>query len=394
MTTSIVIICIIILDLVTVWGVKRGFPQFSSRYGKSIQTVFIIQAVLAIVIVLFGQFQRYIGDYRIIALSYYFFGGMTALYIPKLVFSCFLIVCKAVRKHNKFAKYGFWISATFALLVVWGVLFGRYDFKVEHVEIKSDIIPQSFDGYRIMQLSDIHAGSFAGIAHRFQKAVDLANEQKPDIIVMTGDIVNNYAEELIPFIPIFSQLSAADGKFAVLGNHDYGGYFKWKSPIDSVTNHKNIKSNIELMGFVFLDNEAIVIKRNEYDSIALIGVENWGVLKRFPKRADVQKAMENVRDIPFKVLITHDPSLWTRDIKNLKDVTVTLAGHTHGGQMGVKIGKKRMGPAILLPRFRYWAGLYKYGEQYLYINRGLGVIGFPARIGMPPEITVITLRNI
>ena len=395
MTSAFVIISIIVLDAITLKGIIRGFPQFFARCRRGLRIAFIVQSAVAAAIVLGGLFQRYVDDYRLIALYYHFFGAVAAIYIPKAAYAALLFADLKIKATSRLrlAKYGLWACMPFVLLVVWGILFGRYNFTVEQVELTSDSLPHDFDGYKIVQLSDIHTGSFAGAAHRFKKAVDLVNEQKPDLIVMTGDIVNNFADELTAFIPVFSQLKAVDGKYAVLGNHDYGGYFKWKNPADSVANINAIKSAIVKMGFVLLNNQATTISRYDTNHIALIGVENWGILKRFPKRADLKKAMEPVNDMPFKIVLAHDPSFWTKEIKDKSDVALTLTGHTHGMQMGVKIGNKRYGPAPLFPRFRYWAGLYQGGNQYLYVNRGLGVIGFPARIGMPPEITVITLRN-
>ena len=396
-----VIISIILLDFLTAKGIKSGFPIFSSRNWQKIKYAIIVQAVVAISIALFGVlFQKKISDFRIIALYYYFFGGVAALYAPKSIYALFVIfdwsVAKIKNQKSKIknCRYGFWVSLPVTCVVVWGILFGQYNFKVENIEVACSNLPQAFNNYKIVQISDVHTGSFARSSHRFQKVVDLINEQKPDLIVMTGDIVNNFADELIAFIPIFSQLNAHDGKFAVLGNHDYGGYYKWKNPADSVANFNALVGNIEEMGFEFLNNRAVIIQRGDADSIALTGVENWGVLKRFPKRADLNKALNPVRDVQFKVLITHDPSLWAKEVEGKTDIALTLTGHTHGMQMGVKIGDKRYTPAPLFPRFRrHSIGLYKTGEQYLYISRGLGVIGFPARIGMPPEITVITLKN-
>ena len=219
----------------------------------------------------------------------------------------------------------------------------------------------------------------------------MINAQNPDLIVFTGDMVNNFAEEAYPLIPIFSQLEAKDGKYAVLGNHDYGGYYDWEEPADSVNNHIDLERCIATMGFVLLNNQAVVIGRDNLNRIALIGVENWGVEEYRPKQGAVESAMWPVSDAPFKILLSHDPSHWVEKIRQKTDITLTLSGHTHGMQMGVKVGKKRFSPARM--RYRYWAGLYREGRQYLYVNRGLGVVGFPGRIGMPPEITVIRLKT-
>jgi predicted MPP superfamily phosphohydrolase len=243
-----------------------------------------------------------------------------------------------------------------------------------------------------VQISDFHLGTFAGIENRFQKVVDMINEQNPDLIVFTGDAVNNFADEIIPCIPIFSQLKARDGILAVLGNHDYGGYYKWKNASDSIANHEKIKSNIKQMGFTLLNNQAVKISRCDSDVIAIVGTENWGKVKRFPKRADLDKALEQVQDIPFKILLTHNPEFWSQKVKDKTDIALTLAGHIHGTQIGIKLGKKRYGMANML-RSAYLVGLYRSDKQYLYVNRGLGSTNFLARIGMTPEITVITVKK-
>jgi len=302
------------------------------------------------------------------------------------------------------AKAGLFASFGLVCLVIWGILFGRFNFTVEQADVVIDDLPPAFNGYKIVQIADVHAGSFAGCTHRFQKAVDLINMQNPDFIVFTGDMVNNFAEELAPLIPIFSQLNARDGKYAVLGNHDYGGYCNWKTPADSIANHKAIKNGIEQMGFVLLNNQSVILPSpfsppsplspTFPDHIALIGIENWGVQKKRPKHGNLEKAIKQVRDIPVKILLSHDPSFWREHVKGKTDIALTLSGHSHGMQMGIKLGEKRFSPASLLRhRYHHGVGLYRSGSQHLYINRGLGVIGFSGRIGMPPEITVITLKK-
>jgi len=397
MNLSILTIIVIILDFKMVRGLKKVFPRFSSRHWRGIKLAFIIQASLSVAILLFAIFfNRKISDYRFFTWYFYMFGAVCTVYVPKAYIAFFLLVDRFVKlsknSQHVVAKCGYWTSLFVAFLFVWGIVFGRYNFTVEQVEIPLANLPQSFDGYRIVHLSDIHTGSFVGSVHRFQEVTDLINEQMPDLIVMTGDVVNNFADEILPFIPIFSQMKARDGKFAVLGNHDYGGYHDWSNLADSVANFKAIKNNIEQMGFTVLENQSITIERGDSCRIALVGVENWGIFERFPKRADLEKALETVRDVPFRILLTHDPAFWTKFVEGKADIALTLAGHTHGMQLGLKIGNKRYNPLFKM-RFGFLAGLYQTGEQYIYINRGLGVGLFPGRIGMPPEITVITLRK-
>ena len=411
MASLFIVLQIIILDVITLRGVRKIFPRFSARHRKYIRNAIIILATVSVLIILVGHiFQRRIFDYRLFAFYYYLFGLVATIYIPKFLFTLFLfadwmisaIRIRPVKVHHSrhiVAKGGFWVSLGSVCFIVWGILFGRFNFSVEHVDVTIDNLPPSFHGYKIVQISDVHAGSFAGHTYRFQKAVDLINRQEPNLIVFTGDMVNNFADEATSLIPLFSQLDACDGKFAVLGNHDYGGYHDWKTPSDSAANHKALENAIEQMGFVLLNNQSAVIDLSDHtilpssDRIALIGIENWGIQKRYPKRSDPDQAMEPVRDIPFKILLSHNPAFWPEYVVGKTDIALTLSGHTHGMQMGVRLGKKYYGPAIFFRRsYRYWAGLYRTGNQYLYVNRGLGVIGFPGRIGMSPEITVITLR--
>ena len=401
---------IIVVDIVTVWGLKRTFPQFYSRYLRGIRIAFIIQATVSVAMVFGGlTIQRHISDYRLFGWYYYFWGLIGALYLPKSFYTTLVMMDYVLSKISKLyrrqfdkfprgsrcipAKCGFWISIALTGLIVWSIFFGRNNFHVENVEIFIDDLPSAFHGYKIVQISDIHAGSFSGSTERFQKAVDLINRQAPNLIVCTGDMVNNYAGELTPLIPVFSLLEAPDGKYAVLGNHDYGGYSKWDHPSDSAANHEALVNAIEQMGFVLLNNESKIISRYNSDRMALIGIKNWGVHKRHPKLGNLEKAMEPVRDISFKILLSHDPSFWPRKVEEKTDIALTLSGHTHGMQMGIKLGKKHFSLAPLL-RLPYGTGLYQTEKQYLYVNRGLGVIGFPGRIGMLPEITVISLWKV
>jgi len=390
----------ILLDFVTERGLQKTFPRYASLHRKAIRRVMVVLLSASAAVILCGMIlDRKISDYRIITWYSYFFGCVAVLYLPKFVYAMFLLFDRMIqgihthrRKHRHIvAKCGFWSGIVTIFLVMWGILFGKYDCTVERVEIAFDHLPAEFDGYKIVQISDVHAGSFAGSFDYFQKATDLINSQQPDLIVFTGDMVNNFAEETFSLIPIFSQLNSRDGKYAVLGNHDYGGYYDWKTSIDSINNHNALQRAIERMGFVLLNNQSLAMSKGHSDSIALIGIENWGIERRRPKYANFEQALETKRDIPFKLLLSHDPSFWHEKVKDKTDITLTLSGHTHGMQIGVKIGKKRYSFGKL-QGFRYLSGLYHINEQYLYVNRGLGVIGFPGRIGVSPEITVIILR--
>ncbi|MCL2098790.1 MAG: metallophosphoesterase [Bacteroidales bacterium] len=408
--TFLLLVCLIAaLDVAAVWGIKKTFPKFSARYQQGIWVVFGVQIMVSLLIVAGGYFWiGHIDNYQLMASYYQLFGFLMAVYFPKVLYALFLITDRLIalcrqrraRKQNLLpceqrhllAKYGLAVAVLSMLVIVWGILVGRYNYTVEPVEIFFDNLPESFEGYKIVQISDIHAGSNSGKFGHFDKLVEMINAQSPDLIVLTGDIVNNFSEELAPLEHVFSQLQAKDGKYAVLGNHDYGGYYQWKNPADSLANHIAIKHYISMMGFELLNNRAIVISRDSINLIALAGVENWGILDRFPKRADIERAIQSVANIPFKILLSHDPDYWEEHIKGKIDVALTLSGHSHGMQMGIKLGQRRFGLSNIIHRYRI--GLYQYNNQYLYINRGLGVVAFPGRIGMPPEITVITLQRV
>ena len=272
-------------------------------------------------------------------------------------------------------------------VIVYGVFRSLYRFKVHHVEIEFDTLPQKFKGLRIVQISDIHLGSFNGRYHVFDRAVALINRLEPDFIFFTGDLVNNSAWELKGWESTFKQLSAKTGKYSILGNHDYGDYKQWESTEAKEANFEAIKKFHEDIGFKLLLNEAEIIKREE-EKIAIVGVENWGN-PPFKKYGDLQMALKNTCDVPFKILLSHDPTHWKEEVVKNTNIALTLSGHTHGMQVGLNLKNKKWSP--IKYKYEHWAGIYKENDQHLYVNRGLGWLGFPGRLGMRPEITCINL---
>jgi predicted MPP superfamily phosphohydrolase len=274
-----------------------------------------------------------------------------------------------------------------------GFLYGitnRYNYHVRRVQIKFANLPEAFRGMRLVQISDIHAGSFDD-----EKAVTRGIRQimseNPDLIVFTGDLVNNKAEELEPYKHVFRQLKAPMGVYSILGNHDYGDYVNWPSPQAKRQNLESLKAGHAHMGWRLLVNEHVKLERNG-QSIALIGVENWSNKRNFPRygRMDLATAGINPEQTPFRILLSHDPSHWDAEVLHqYQDVDLTLSGHTHGMQFGVEIPGIRWSPVQYV--YKNWAGLYQEGRQYLYVNRGFGFLGYPGRLGIMPEITVIEL---
>lgn len=275
---------------------------------------------------------------------------------------------------------------------IWGTTKGKYRWRIINNYLSFDNLPASFDGLRIVQISDFHLGSFHENFEPIKEAIQLVNELNPDYIFFTGDLVNEDPSEAEPWIPIFRQLKARYGKYSILGNHDYG----WGSDVTEREKDKNsagVHEMNQLMGFKVMMNEHQILEKDG-DKIGLIGVENWGFSEQnwFPTRGDYQKSVKGMEDVPFKILLSHDPTHWDHHILNKEDVDLTLAGHTHGGQMGISIpGLKEFSVGKLF--YKRYAGLYSENKQHLYVNRGMGFLIFPGRVGMPPEITLHVLNK-
>lgn len=271
-----------------------------------------------------------------------------------------------------------------------GMIRGKYNYKVLQYELTFDDLPEAFDGYTITQISDVHSGSFDN-QEKVAYGIDLINEQQSDLVLFTGDLVNNKAEEMEPWKDLFGKLNARDGVYSVLGNHDYGDYVPWESPEAKATNLQQLKDLQKQMGWKLLLNEYKSIDRDG-QSIKLIGVENWGA-GGFKKAGDLQKACQGVADDDFKVLMSHDPSHWKEEVRDeRRKFHLTLSGHTHGMQFGIEIpGIIKWSPVKY--RYEHWAGIYEDKGQYINVNRGFGFIGYPGRVGIWPEVSVITLRR-
>ncbi len=272
----------------------------------------------------------------------------------------------------------------------YGILSGAHDYRVRKKTLFFPNLPSSFDGIKLAQLSDIHSGSFYNKT-AVQGGIDMLLNEKPDIIFFTGDLVNNKADEMINWVDVFAKVKAPLGVYSTLGNHDYGDYVMWKSSSKKEKNLMDLKATHSAMEWNLLNNSHKKISVNN-EEIAILGVENWSAKARFPKYGSLIKAYEGTEDIPFKVLLSHDPSHWEAEvISKFTDIDITLSGHTHGMQFGVEIGDFRWSPIQYM--YDQWADLYKKGNQYLYVNRGFGFIGFPGRIGILPEITLLTLKK-
>ncbi len=271
---------------------------------------------------------------------------------------------------------------------LYAMVKGKYDYRVHRHTLYFDDLPEAFDGFTITQLSDIHSGSFDN-AEAVQRGIDLANAQKSDLFVFTGDLVNNVATEIEPYMHRFSQLKAPYGQYSILGNHDYGDYVQWGSEEAKAANLAKLKEHHKELKFRLMLDENIPIEKDG-QKIVLIGVQNWG--RGFIQIGDLDEALAGVKHDDFKVLLSHDPTHWEEKVRyHPSHIHLTLSGHTHGAQFGVETDKFRWSPV----KYRYldWAGLAQENKRFLYVNRGFGFLAFSGRLGIWPEITVIELKR-
>jgi len=278
------------------------------------------------------------------------------------------------------------LAAVPFLFFVYGITRGKYRYTVHRKTLYFKDLPPAFDGFTITQVSDIHSGSFHN-KKAVEKGIEMIKSQQSDLFVFTGDLVNNAATEIEPWIDLFKTIKAPFGQFSILGNHDYGDYMAWPSPAAKSANMQRLQRNHAAMGFRLLLDEHVLLEKGG-QQVALLGIENWGV--GFGKRGDLAKALQGIPPNTFKILLSHDPSHWEQEVKNHpENIGLTFSGHTHGMQMGIEAFGWKWSPS----KFRYprWAGLYNENGRFLYVNRGFGFLGFAGRVGIWPEITVVTL---
>lgn len=322
--------------------------------------------------------------------------GMLLAFVPKLFASPILLAEDVFRLFRGFPPRNIYISeATVAvagiifLIFLFGLTRGKHFYRIRRETLYFPDLPEAFDGFTITQLSDIHSGSLRD-RKGVKKGIELANAQNSDLLLFTGDLVNNMASEMDPWISDFAKLKAPYGKYAVLGNHDYGDYIRWTSSLAKHENLRRLKEIHAELGFNLLLNQSVTL-RKQRQSIALIGVENWGK-GGFHQYGDLEKALKGVADDSFKILLSHDPSHWDEvTVDHNQHIHLTLAGHTHGLQFGIELFGFKWSPIQYF--YRQWAGLYTKDGRYLYVNRGFGYHGLNGRVGVWPEITVLTLKR-
>ncbi len=407
----IFIVLILLIDLYIFQAIKTVSASSSSRSKTIIQGIYVGTSILFIACFLLSAYSYSLSIPKIVRT--YLFAMVAGLFVTKIAI-IFFIAIDDVRRLFVWIISKFQSSTATAMdqdsdgisrsvflswvgLATGGTLFGsliygfgnKYNYAIKKNKLAFENLPAGFKGLKIVHISDIHSGSFTdpdSVRHGVQKILD----EKPDIILFTGDLVNDMASEMQEYVHIFSLLKAPMGIYSTLGNHDYGDYATW--PRDGITkeqNMANLKQLYEIMGWRLLMNEHVALERGG-DKIALLGIENWSTKARFPKHGRMDLAHKGTEDFAFKILMSHDPSHWEGQvIPDYSDVDLMLSGHTHGMQFGVQIPGFKWSPVQYL--YKQWNGLYENEKQKLYVNPGFGFIGYPGRVGILPEITVIEL---
>jgi predicted MPP superfamily phosphohydrolase len=405
---------ILAIDFYAYSGIKKLTKKYSRKIRRIVFYLFwIVPALLIAGVITFSIYNRSINPANVIVYFHYISGTFILFYVPKLVFIIFNLVDDIIQLGKWFYKKskrkteldntqgepisrkqfltrtGIVIAGLPFISIAYGIKWGKFNYTIRNHTLSFSNLPNTFNGLRIVQISDFHIGSFLSNIDEVEIAVDLINKQNADLLLFTGDFVNNLSSEMDKFLPILNKLNASVGKYSILGNHDYGEYVPWDSIEEKRQNLDRLVKTQEDLGFKMLINDSDKVEVDG-KSIEIVGVENWG-LPPFPQYGDLDKALSNTNPDSFKILMSHDPTHWDEQVLHKTNIDLTLSGHTHGAQFGIEIPGWRWSPVNM--RYKRWGGLYKEGNQSLYVNTGIGFIGFPGRVGMPPEITVIELKK-
>jgi hypothetical protein len=406
----IVVAIMLVLEIYVFQAIKMVLPVNSPRLRMSIIVIYWLVAILMVAILFVLPYVNYEAWPRPVRI--YIFSVIVAAFFSMVIASLFLavddlrrgatwLIVKMFRNPAQEVEAGS-ESITRSAFITWlGLAFGgglfttmlygfsnKYNYTVKKLNLGFNNLPESFKGTKIVHISDIHCGSFMN-KEAVQRGIDKIIKENPDLILFTGDLVNDRAVEMAEYLDVFNQLKAPLGVYSTLGNHDYGDYYHWPSLEEKTENLRQLKEIHNQLGWRLLLNENIILEKNN-QQVALIGVENWSAKGNFSRYGSMEKAYPGAEKTPFKILMSHDPSHWDGEIRrNYNDIDLMLSGHTHGMQFGVELPNFRWSPVQYM--YKQWAGLYEEENQKLYVNRGFGFIGYPGRVGILPEITVITL---
>ena len=370
------------------FGIYKSLVHFkcgdSPKRGYCVFSVIVWALFLLAILVP----KKDIGNNGLVVIMWMLF-SVLSIYVAKLLFLLFSLICSIFVKSKNCLIAPCIIALSSLGLLLYSSAVTPYQINVSNIDIEFDNLPKAFDNYKIVQFSDLHLGSYISGSTFIDELVDSINAQNANITVFTGDIVNRQSNEMAVYTECLKKLCSPDGVFSVLGNHDYGDYMHWESEGMKKLDVESLVSMQQRMNWTILNNSHTII-RNGNDSIALIGVENWGD-PPFKMYADLSSSYPNLNDSTFKILLSHNPAHWDAEIIDKTNIALTLSGHTHAMQCAFNIFGKYISPAVF--RYSRWSGLYTNQEkQYLYVNSGIGEVAIPARIGVKPEITVITLH--
>jgi predicted MPP superfamily phosphohydrolase len=406
----IIVLILLIIDFYVFTAVRFLAHNNTDKSRTIIFSLYWLISLSAVAFIILLPYTQYLENH--IVFRNYVFAIIIGLFFAKLIASVFFLLDDVRRflvwlmakifpktgvdftNENTYISRSVFLSWTGFILgggLFATLLYGfsnKYDYKVKKIKLSFSNLPAAFKGLRILQVSDIHSGSFTDKA-AVKKGVDLILKQNADLILFTGDLVNDKADEMHDYMDVFDKLKAPMGVFSTLGNHDYGDYTSWPSAEAKKENLERLKQIHGELGWRLLMNEHVVLEKNN-QQIALIGIENWSAFGSFPKYGRMDLAYPGSEKYPFKILMSHDPSHWDAEVRTkYPDIDLMLAGHTHGMQFGVENPYFKWSPVQYF--YKEWAGLYKEGKQKLYVNRGYGFIGYPGRVGILPEITVFEL---
>lgn len=354
------------------------------RWGKgAMATYMYFHIALLAILVIIGSIAAHGGLQAHIPILMWVMYAYFLLYLPKFCYAAISWIDYLWRPTGKAGSYAGVVIGLIVIIIMIGACVNRTKLEVKEITIESDRLPRSFDGYRIVQFSDAHLETL--FSSRFVRhIVETINQQDADLVCFTGDLVNRTATEVIPYQDILSGITARDGVFSIMGNHDYGDYVRWHEPQEKEENIDFLHALEDGLGWTLLDNSSVYLVHGN-DTIALIGVENWGE-PPFPQHGKLKEAYPDLNDSRYKILLSHNPRHWRAEVLPESNIDLTLSGHTHAMQAIV------LGHSLASMRYPEWNGLYQDDRQYLYVNIGVGCIMLPARLGATPEITVITLR--
>jgi predicted MPP superfamily phosphohydrolase len=394
----IILLCIgiFIVDALAFTWLTAIINPFSIFFQKGIKIAFWVftAGLITAILVLKIRLDRIPARRKYLMISS-LYGLTVSSIIPKVIFVVVITILNFANIVLTEEESGIFVplAGVFAgffpfFFIVNGIFRTLYLFQVKHLTLRFKTLPENYEGLRIVHISDLHLGSFNYKYHVLERAINIINRLEADYIFFTGDLVNNFAWELKGWESTLRKLNAKEGKYAVLGNHDYGDYSPWDSPESKQRNLELIKYFFKKIEFKLLLNESVVIEKGN-QKIAIAGVENWGH-PPFKQYGDLEKTLNEVKDIAFNILLSHDPTHWKEEVIHDTDIALTLSGHTHGMQAGINLKNRQWSP--IQYKYEHWSGLYQQGQQYLYVNHGLGWLGFPGRLGIRPEITCLKLR--